>query len=233
MSKYLVITGGSRGIGKAVITRFLAEGWHAINLSRTACDIDGVTNLEVDLGNPEWPQQQHSTLRDLTRNAAQICLVHNASTYNKDDMKSLSAKDMRLSLEVNILSPLALNQLLLPQMSAGSSIIYVGSTLSEMAVAGRASYVMSKHALVGMMRATCQDLQGKGISTCCICPGFVNTNMLTSQADKAMLDQFIKSKVTAGRLIETAEIAELIYFSANNPVMNGSVLHANLGQITS
>jgi 3-oxoacyl-[acyl-carrier protein] reductase len=118
-------------------------------------------------------------------------------------------------------------------MNTRSSIIYVGSTLSEMAVAGRAAYVVSKHALVGMMRVTCQDLQGKGITTCCVCPGFVNTAMLTDQVERSVLDEVIKAKVTAGRLIDPAEIADLIYFCAEHPVINGSVLHANLGQISS
>lgn len=232
MTKILVVTGGSRGIGKAIITRFIAEGWQTINLSRTNCDIDGVTNLNANLSDPNWSTRQGTALKELTRHATELCLVHNTSTFNRDNITSLTEESMRESFECNIISPLTLNKLLIPHMPSGSSIIYVGSTLSEIAVADRASYVISKHALVGMMRSTCQDLQGKGITTCCVCPGFVNTRMITDQIEKQILDEMVNAKVTAGRLIETTEIADLVFFSATNPVMNGSVLHANLGQIT-
>jgi NAD(P)-dependent dehydrogenase (short-subunit alcohol dehydrogenase family) len=233
MSKFVVVTGGSRGIGKAVITKFTHDGWQAINLSRTNCDIAGVINLNVDLYDAEWSTSKGDALIQLVKQASQICLVHNASTFNKDDITTLDAAEFRKTLEFNLISTQTLNTLLIPNMQRGSAIIYVGSTLSEMAVASRASYVISKHALVGMMRVTCQDLQGKGITTCCVCPGFVNTGMVTDHVEKTVLDQFIQSKVTAGRLIEPAEIAEFIYFCALNPVINGAVLHANLGQISS
>jgi 3-oxoacyl-[acyl-carrier protein] reductase len=63
-------------------------------------------------------------------------------------------------------------------MGPGSSVLYVGSTLSEKAVPGSFSYVVSKHAQLGMMRATCQDLMGTGIHTAMVCPGFTDTEML-------------------------------------------------------
>ncbi len=233
MPNILVITGGSRGIGKDTISIFMESGWQAINLSRTPCDLSGVTNLNIDLSDPDWSSKQGGSLKELVQNADKITLVHNASSFTKDDIATIDENDFRQSLEFNLVSPLTLNKLLLPYMKSGSAIVYIGSTLSEMAVAGRAAYVISKHALVGMMRVTCQDLKGKGITTCCVCPGFVNTTMLTDQGDPAILNAFIKSKVTAGRLIEPSEIAALIYFAATNPVMNGSVLHANLGQIMS
>ncbi|MEX2366607.1 MAG: SDR family oxidoreductase, partial [Pseudohongiellaceae bacterium] len=124
------------------------------------------------------------------------------------------------------------NQLLIPKMQSGSSIIYVGSTLSEKAVANTYSYVVSKHAMVGMMRSTCQDLAGRQIHTACICPGFTDTEMLRTHVgnDNEVLEA-IASGSTFGRLIKPEEIADTIWFSANNPVINGALIHANLGQV--
>lgn len=231
MAKYVVVTGGSRGIGKAVISRFMADGWEAINLSRSPCAIPNVHNISVDLGRADWPATHGATLQTLTQSAEHIALIHNASALHKDNIETLQPDAFRQILDNNLVSILTLSQLLIPNMRAGSAIIYIGSTLSEMAVPNCASYVITKHALVGMMRVTCQDLKGRGITTCCVCPGFVNTHMLTDHLDKAVLDRVIKDKVTAGRLIETPEIAEFIYFCAQNPVLNGAVLHANLGHI--
>ena len=116
-------------------------------------------------------------------------------------------------------------------MAEGSSIIYIGSTLSEKAVANSYSYVSTKHAMVGMMRATCQDLAGSGIHTACICPGFTDTEMLRAHVgDSNEVLAEIGSMSSYGRLIEPAEIARTFEFATANPVINGSIIHANLGQ---
>ena len=233
MANTLVITGGSRGIGKATIEVFIKNSWKIINISRTPCNIHGVHNFEIDLSQSNWVEKYQQDLQRAVQSTDKISLVHNASIFLNDDINTLAADSLRKVLEFNIVSTQSLNTLFLPNMRAGSSIIYIGSTLSEIGVPGRASYVISKHALVGMMRATCQDLAGTDITTCCVCPGFVNTTMLTDQVDKEMLAAVVKEKVSAGRLIEPHEIAELIYFCATHPVINGSVLHANLGQVES
>jgi len=107
----------------------------------------------------------------------------------------------------------------------------VGSTLSEKAVPGSFSYVISKHALLGMMRASCQDLMGTGIHTALICPGFTDTEMLrTHLGDNRAALQGICGMNSYNRLIEPEEIADFILWAHTNPVINGAVLHANLGQ---
>ena len=117
-------------------------------------------------------------------------------------------------------------------MGPGSSIIYIGSTLGEKGVPGAHSYVVSKHAIVGMMRATCQDLIGSGIHTACICPGFTDTEMLRTHVgeDEAILTS-IAENCTFNRLIAPHEISSVVGFAASNPVINGAVIHANLGQV--
>jgi NAD(P)-dependent dehydrogenase (short-subunit alcohol dehydrogenase family) len=115
-------------------------------------------------------------------------------------------------------------------MRNGSSVLYVGSTLSEKAVPHSFSYVVSKHAIVGMMRATCQDLVGRAIHTACICPGFTDTEMFRKHVPTEALDQ-IRAMSAYGRLITPEEIAETLFWAANNPVINGAVIHANLGQV--
>jgi NAD(P)-dependent dehydrogenase (short-subunit alcohol dehydrogenase family) len=116
-------------------------------------------------------------------------------------------------------------------MRPGSAILYIGSTLSEKAVAGVFSYVVSKHASVGMMRATCQDLLGQGIHTACICPGITDTEMLQTRVggDPATLEM-LRGMSGEGRLIEPEEIAKVIVMAADQPVLNGAIIHANLGQ---
>ena len=96
----------------------------------------------------------------------------------KDSIADCEDTALERILSVNVLAMNTLNRHLLPAMGPGSGILYVGSTLSEKAVAGAFSYVISKHAQLGMMRASCQDLAGTGIHTAMICPGFTDTEML-------------------------------------------------------
>jgi len=231
MPHYLVITGGSDGIGKASIARFLAAGWQAINISRSACDLAGVKNITMDLADTASIEKQQASLSLALKNVESLCLVHNAAFYEPDEVKSLAIKKFRTTLEVNVIAPVILNQMLIPYMPAGSSILYIGSTLAEKAVPGSASYTISKHAVVGLMRATCQDLMEQSIRSCCICPGLVDTKLLSNTMSENVLGYLLKEKVIGKRLIAPSEIADVIYFCATTPVINGAVIPANLGQV--
>lgn len=231
MSKYLIITGGSRGIGEKTIAYFQEQGWHTINLSRSPCLLTNVVNIPVDLTDWDKLNEYQSQLSTLIKNPSTISLVHNAAHYERDKVDTLNPQTLKLTLDINVIAAAALNTLLLPIMTQSSSIIYIGSTLGEKAVPNSASYSISKHALIGLMRATCQDLAGKNIHTCCICPGFVDTHLLRDTMEASRLEQLIANKVTAKRLIQPIEIAKTVYFCATNAVINGAVLHSNLGQV--
>ena len=229
--KTAIITGASVGIGESTAASFCEAGYGVYNLSRRACKVDGVTNIACDLSDPAAIAAATNTLREVVDNSDVVALVHNACQMRKDSTMGCNSDDLTAVLQTNVVAANSINQALLPLMPRGSSVIYIGSTLAEKAVAGAYSYVISKHAVVGMMRATCQDLMGRGIHTACICPGFTDTEMLRTHlgndqavlADMASLNSF-------NRLIEPGEIAGMIVWAHENPVINGSVLHAHLGQ---
>ena len=234
MQKILIITGASRGIGLATAQLFMANGFRVINLSRSRSPAAGVENMEIDLGGGEWSAAISTQLLPQLAGAGQIVLVHNAGAIIKDSLPTLDIDAFKRVLDINVVAPAQLSHLLLPAMRAGSSIVYVGSTLGEMAVANSCAYVTSKHALIGLMRSTCQDLAGTGIHTACVCPGFTDTEMLRAHVGHSEeVLHAIAQGVTQKRLIEPDEIARTIYFCAQNPVINGAVIHANLGQVGS
>lgn len=231
--KTLVITGASKGIGFATATQFCDAGYRVINFSRSTPPDDRIESYAVDLSDPEI-ESRITALLDEHLEPEEICLVHNSATMLNDTVRNADAEEFVEVLRVNIVTPQILNRFLIKKMKTGSSIIYLGSTLSEKAVTNAFSYVTSKHAVVGMMRATCQDLSGTGIHTSCICPGFTDTEMLrTHVGDDEDVLKSIASLSTFGRLIDPDEIAMTIYYAAQNPVINGAVIHANLGQIES
>lgn len=233
MSKVLVITGASKGIGLATARRFSETDFQVINISRSACELDGAINHSIDLLDPNWTARMPTVLNDIGQ-PEQLVMVHNAAMMTKETVKNLQADTLRQVLELNVVAAAELNTQLIPLMREGSSIIYISSTLGTKAVANTHAYVVSKHAVIGQMRASCQDLAGSMIHTAAICPGFTETEMLSEHLGA---NPEIYQQITAGiahrRLAQPSEIAETIWFASQNPVINGAVIDANLGQIES
>jgi 3-oxoacyl-[acyl-carrier protein] reductase len=227
--KYLVITGGSKGIGYATAKLFQRHGYAVVNISRTPITLDGALQITADLSNPEWSEAVENRLLEALSGAASVAVVHNSALQIPGPVPAMQTADLRAMLEVNVVAPSQLNRLLLPQLPAGSSILYLGSTLSLRATPGMAAYVTCKHALVGLMRSTCQDLAGRGIHTAIVCPGFTDTEMLRDFAGAAL--PRLAALSTQGRLIAPDEIAEVIHFAATHAVVNGAILGADLGLV--
>jgi NAD(P)-dependent dehydrogenase (short-subunit alcohol dehydrogenase family) len=229
--KTAIISGASVGIGAAAAERFVTAGYRVFNLSRRNCPVAGVTSLSCDLSDSAARASAIEQLKPAVAESGRVALVHNACQMLKDSATDCADEHLNAALQTNVVAANTLNRALLPLMPRGSSVLYMGSTLSEKAVPGSFSYVISKHAVVGMMRATCQDLMGSGIHTACICPGFTDTEMLRTHLgnDSSIIDS-IASLNSFNRLIDPDEIAALICWAHDNPVINGSVLHAHLGQ---
>ena len=227
---HLVITGASAGIGAATAELFQNNGFDIVNLSRKPCPVTGVTNIPCDLSKPGFIQAIQNDLFNALDDSAQITLIHNAALLINDNIASTDSEQLRRVLEINVVAASSLNQILIPRMGAGSSVLYVGSTLGEKAVPNSFTYATSKHAVIGMMRATCQDLAGSGVHTVCINPGFTNTEMLREHVPPDVMPQ-IAGMSAFERLIEPEEIAAAMLFAAQNPVLNGAAINANLGQI--
>ena len=207
------------------------KSYRVINISRSDAAHASIENHNIDLAAPDATNKFALLVEELQIDG-HITLIHNAAELKSDSAANTATADFRHTLELNVVAPHILNQILIPKMTQGSGIIYVGSTLSEKAVANTYSYVVSKHALIGMMRSTCQDLANTGIHTACVCPGFTDTEMLRAHVgEDAEIIESLSSLSTFGRLVTPEEIANTIVFAAENPVINGAVIHANLGQV--
>lgn len=230
-TKTVVVTGASVGIGAVSARVFAAAGWKVVALARGPCPVPGAVSVVADFQSPCWEREAAPQLMQHVLPGV-VCVVHNAALLLKDDALALSAERLREVFEVNVVVPAVLNRLLAPLMQSGSSILYVGSTLSEKAVKNTASYVASKHAVVGLMRATCQDAAPRGIHTACVCPGFVDTDMLRvhSGGSPEVMAEFAAMS-GHNRLVQPEEIAALLLFCAGQPSIDGAVIHMNLGQI--
>ena len=234
MTKLAIITGASSGIGMACAHQLLSDGFLVINVSRRPCTLETVTNICGDLSDTDNVHKLGDQLLSVIseHNSTSICIVHNAALMLKDSVGDTSDENLSRVLQINVIAINTLNRILLPALPPTSSVLFIGSTLSEKAVSGAFSYVVSKHAQLGMMRATCQDLMGKGIHTALVCPGFTDTEMLRGHVGNNQdVIQSISGLNSFNRLVAPEEIARLVGWCHANPVINGSVLHANLGQV--
>lgn len=227
----VIITGASKGIGKETANLFAKNGFKVFNLSRGKSDNPQIQNILLDLVNTDDKTIQQSVLSQVPKQG-RIILVHNASVCYNDTVETFNLQDWQTTLRLNVTIPALLSQWLLPHMSPQSAIVFVGSTLSEKAVANTCSYTVSKHAVAGLMRSLCQDLAGRSIHTCCVCPGITDTEMLRGRVGNNVTLLAKLAKVQSdGRLLNPDEIAEAIFMAATHSVFNGAVLHANGGQI--
>ena len=233
LDKHLIITGASSGIGYATAKLFQEDGYKVINLSRSKINLKDANHLTADLSKRDWSNEVSKKLSSILTDSSEISLIHNASMMQSDNVENIDINNLRDIYEVNLVAPAILNKIIIPYMKNGSSILYVGSTLSEKAVPQMSSYVTSKHGMIGLMRSTCQDLFGRYIHTACICPGATETEMLQEyvQGNQEALDMMAQT-LSENRLISSEEIAKTLFFCAKNSVINGSVIHANLGIIS-
>ena len=228
----LLITGASAGIGLHTAEIFHKAGYQVINLSRRRCPLDFVTHINCDLSEPGFIETIAPQISTTLQSADRIVLVHNAAKLDNDSAVETPSNQLRDVIEINLIAPNSLNYFTIPYMQSGSSILYVGSTLSEKAVPNSFSYVTTKHGMIGMMRSTCQDLAGRGIHTACICPGFTDTEMLREHVPEDAMAA-VAGMSAYDRLVHPDEIGHTLLWAADSPVINGSVIHANLGQIES
>jgi|LauGreDrversion4_2_1035121.scaffolds.fasta_scaffold38481_2 NAD(P)-dependent dehydrogenase (short-subunit alcohol dehydrogenase family) len=228
--KLAIITGASRGIGQQTAELFLEHGWQVIGLSRTAPPYPAILHIPVDLNHFDIQQFEPVWIEQLKK-ATQICFIHCAGIITPDSIERFDTNVFQHMFQVNVLSAIKLSQFLIPFMPKRSSIILVGSTLSYIGVPESCSYIISKHALLGLMHSLTYDLAHREIHTCCVCPGFVETEMIQELAVKRQCDMNdFKSIQLFNRFIQPEEIANLIYFCAENPVINGGMIQANQGQ---
>lgn len=199
--RHAMVTGASSGIGEAIVSRLLAEGWQVTGLSRTHVERDSphFRSLSVDLSDERALTSLLPTL------ATPDAVIHAAGMMASAPLGELeSVISQRLwRLHVNVAETLVNH--FAPRMEAGSRIVVIGSRTSRGA-AGRSQYVATKAALVGMVRSWAAELAAKGITANVVAPGATQTPMLNAP-DRASSPPKMPP---LGRLIKPQEVASLV-----------------------
>lgn len=183
-----VITGASRGVGKATALAFAARQLDVVLVGRKSEHMDVVATecrshgsqahvVPCDLSCPLQVEQAASQIEPLGRVRT---LVNNAGIAERATIAELTLESYTAQMNTNLLAPIWLTRALLPAMlRAGSgSIVNVASISSTLGTAGQIVYNASKWALIGFTKSLAAELSDSGLMTVAVLPGSIDTDML-------------------------------------------------------
>ena len=214
----VLVTGASRGIGKAIASEFEAQHWRVVAPSREELDLNDPGSIE------KWCGAHRGDPID--------ALVNNAGINLLNPLSEISEADWETMLRVNVTAPRRLMQALAPSMvSRGwGRIVNISSIFSIVSLQRRSAYSATKAALNALTRTVAIELGPGGVLVNAVCPGYVETDMTAvnnSPADLAAITNAIPLR----RLAKPGEIAKVVYFlcSEANTYINGQTIVADGG----
>jgi len=228
VSRVVVVTGGTRGIGEAVAARFATLGDRVIALGRTDGDVT-----------------DEAAVADIfSRTGPVDVLVNNAGVSASADVARTTLEDWRAQIEVNATGAFLCTRAVLGGMRerGRGRIVTVASTAGLAGARYTAAYTASKHAAVGLMRAVAAEVAGSGVTANAVCPAFVRTDMTTASVERiaattkrsnAEAESALAAMTPLGRLLEPEEVAFAVAFLAapEAGAINGQTLVLDGGGI--
>lgn len=225
-NKVAIITGATRGIGKAIALRFAKEGCNIAFCGRTRSDSMIAVEKEieafgvkgkgyaVDVSNME---QAQSFVKQVVDDFGQIdILVNNAGITADAAMKRMTEEQFRQVMDVNLGSVFCMTKAIQPIMwrQGHGSIVNIGSVVGIAGNYNQANYAASKAAIIGFSKSCAKEFATRNIRVNVVAPGFVETEM-TAQVPKELMDTWC-SRIPMKRPGTSDEVAQACVFLASD-----------------
>ncbi|HEV2711574.1 MAG TPA: SDR family NAD(P)-dependent oxidoreductase [Gaiellaceae bacterium] len=228
MSRVVVVTGGTKGVGKAVAERFAAAGDRVEAVGRDVLDVTDEEGVSAFF----------------ERTGPVDVLVNNAGAASSAPFDRTSLEEWRAHLDVNATGAFLCTRAVIGGMieRGNGRIVTVASTAGLAGGRYTAAYTASKHAAVGLMRATAAEVAGTGVTANAVCPTWVRTDMVrraveriveATDRDAEQAEAALVSMSPLGRLLEPEEVAFAVEFLAapEAGAINGQTLVLDGGGI--
>ena len=237
-SRIALVTGATRGIGKAIAQELAMAGHVVIGTATSDAGADTISSylgewggmgLRLDVSDSEAVKVAVTTVTD--QYGAPTILVNNAGITRDNLMMRMKDDEWADVIGTNLNALFTVSKACLRGMTKArwGRIINISSVVGQMGNAGQANYAASKAGAEGMSRAMAKELGSRAVTVNCVAPGFIDTDMtkvLTDDQKSLMLGQ-----IPLGRLGEPEEIAGVVAFlaSESGAYITGETFHVNGG----
>jgi 3-oxoacyl-[acyl-carrier protein] reductase len=218
MPRTALLTGGSRGIGKAIGERLAADGVRVVAPSRAQLDLAQGESIV------RWLEQNRGLTIDI--------LVNNAGINELGGIGEIRDEAWDAMLQTNLSAPLALSRALLPLMAerGWGRVVNLASVWAVVGRERRGGYAATKAALCAITRVAAVEFAKRGVLVNAVAPGFIATELTYKNNSPADIAE-IERKIPMGRLGKPEEIAELVRWlcSESNSYVTGQTILADGG----
>jgi NAD(P)-dependent dehydrogenase (short-subunit alcohol dehydrogenase family) len=254
-----LVTGASRGIGRAIVEAYLEEGAKVALCARSLAELEAIADewngkdrralaLKCDVTSGE---EVARALEEVERSWGKLhILVNNAGISGRTPLDSTGDESAEIDerwdriLATNLRGSYFVTRHALPLMSAGGRIINMSSVLGRFGVPGYAAYCTAKHGIIGFTRALALELAPRGITVNALCPGWVETDMADqgireTAAVLGISAEEFREQAIAGvplkRFLDPPEIAKLVLYltSDDASAITGQAYNICGGQVMS
>jgi len=231
MSKgQVIVTGGSRGIGDAIVLELDRRGFDVVALSRSG-------QASVGLGMVCDMTDERSIAEAIANVGARgpiIGLVNNAGAHEAKPSAELSLAEFEASMRLNTSAVLVTSREVYPYLrqSGDGLIVNIGSFFDRLAVAGNLAYCASKAAVGAITRCLASEWARDGIRVLDVAPGYIETDLNRDFLASEKTRNWLKRRVPVGRAGQTEEVARLVgaLFSENIAFLTGETIYIDGGQ---
>ena len=237
MSRVAIVTGGTRGIG-AAISSGLKEAGHTVAASYAGNDEAAKAfNDATGIATYKWDVSNFQACADgVAKVEADLgpvdIVVNNAGITRDGVMHRMEEDQWSAVISTNLDSCFNMSRAVIEGMRERNfgRIVNISSINGQKGQMGQVNYSAAKAGVIGFTKALAQEGARKGITVNCICPGYINTDMVAAVPEKVL--ETIIAGIPVGRLGEASEIADAVVYLARDEAafVTGSVLTINGGQ---